>query len=306
LTAMIFDLTETGLRLEMSEDHDKFEKFCDESAEKLWRFDGIQRIITSVHVVTDFEVFYAHILVVKFYFCRLTFLIHTLRHIRMHIPPSVVACAGNLMFTSKINHTGCGFALSCARDALASTEALLTAVLSIKDTELLATAPDSVFAMISFAAAHLTTSRFLIIQSKAVRYLPSVGEELLARTVKRLQQVSLSVNDNASRCARVISGFLEFWDERQDAHNAEATSENPVEPNQSVPSLSSASKTTPHEYSNSESTPTVGPSTETTPLGGFDYTLDLDQDTLLHPDFWQYLTEIPIMQPDINSAYAQQ
>jgi hypothetical protein len=211
------------------------------------------------------------------------------------------------MFTSKINNTGCGFALSCARDALASTEALLTTVLSIKDTELLATAPDSVFAMISFAAAHLTTSRFLIIQSKALRYLPSVGEELLARTVKLLQRVSLSVNDNASRCAHVISGFLEFWDERQDAHNAEATSENPVESNQStqcVPSLSSASKTTPHEYPNSEST-TAGPSTETSPLGGLDYTFDLDQDTLLHPDFWQYLTEIPIMQPDINAPCEQ-
>lgn len=45
----MFDLTETGLRLEMSEDHNKLELFCDESAEILWRLDGIQRVVTSVH-----------------------------------------------------------------------------------------------------------------------------------------------------------------------------------------------------------------------------------------------------------------
>ena len=49
LTSVIFDLTETGLRLEVPEDNNKFELFCDESAEILWRFDGIQGIISSVH-----------------------------------------------------------------------------------------------------------------------------------------------------------------------------------------------------------------------------------------------------------------
>jgi hypothetical protein len=49
LAAMIFDLTETGLRLELSEDHGKFESFCNELAEVLWRFDGLQRVISSVH-----------------------------------------------------------------------------------------------------------------------------------------------------------------------------------------------------------------------------------------------------------------
>jgi len=49
LAAMTFDLTETGLRLELSEDHGKFEEFCNELAEVLWRFDGLQRVISSVH-----------------------------------------------------------------------------------------------------------------------------------------------------------------------------------------------------------------------------------------------------------------
>ncbi len=49
LATMIFDLTETGLRLEISEDHGKFETFCNEISEVLWRFDGLQRVITSVH-----------------------------------------------------------------------------------------------------------------------------------------------------------------------------------------------------------------------------------------------------------------
>jgi hypothetical protein len=49
LAKVAFDLTETGLRLEILEDHNRFETFCDESAEILWRLDGIQRLITSVH-----------------------------------------------------------------------------------------------------------------------------------------------------------------------------------------------------------------------------------------------------------------
>jgi hypothetical protein len=257
-------------------------------------------------VVTDFEVFYAHMLIVIFYFCRLTFLAHTLRHMRMHASPAVSARVGAMFLSSKITpRTGCGFALTCARDSLASAEALLTSILSIKDRELLATAPDSVFAMISFAAAQVTTARFIILQSKAMRHLPGVSRELLARTVKCLYQVSLSADDNASRCARVISGFLDMWNDKQNAPSPEATGEARGEPNdspQAPSSLSSASNPTLREYSSSES-PMAGPSHETTSsLGGFDFMFNLDQDPLLGLDFWSYLPEMPNMQPDGNET----
>ncbi len=49
LSTKIFNLAEAGLRLEISEDHDKFETYCDESAQMLYRFDGLQRVVTSVH-----------------------------------------------------------------------------------------------------------------------------------------------------------------------------------------------------------------------------------------------------------------
>jgi len=49
LSTKIFNLAEAGLRLEFSEDHDKFETYCDESAQMLYRFDGLQRVVTSVH-----------------------------------------------------------------------------------------------------------------------------------------------------------------------------------------------------------------------------------------------------------------
>jgi hypothetical protein len=312
---MIFDLTEKGLGLEMSEDHDKFEAFCNELAEVLWRFDGLQRVVTSVHgnlklcsatkshgfaVVTDIEVFYAHMLIVIFYFCRLTFLVHTLRHMRRHIPPSVVACGGSMFFSSKMTRSGCGPALACPRDALASAEALLTTILSIKDKELLVTAPDSVFAMISFAAAYITTARFLILQSKAMRSLPGASEELLARTIKCLRQVSLSTDDNASRCARVISGFMDTWNESRD--DTAASGETPsgrCDASQAASSPFSTSKATQHGYANMM----TGPSPEaTSSADGFDYLFNLDQDALLGPDFWQYLAEMPSVQPDIPAT----
>jgi hypothetical protein len=257
-------------------------------------------------VVTDLEVFHAHMLIVYFYFCRLAFLVHTLRQMRVHIPPAVAERAGTMFFSSKATtRTGCGFALTCARDALTTSEALLTTILSIKDRNLLATAPDSVFAMISFAAAHVTTSKFLVLQAKAMRHFPGVSRELLARTVKCLHQVSLSTDDNASRCARVISGFLDKWNDKQEAHGPEATGET-CDLNDSPQAVSallssgSGSNPTPGEYTSSEST-MAGPSHETTPsIGGYDYMFNLDGDPLSGLDFWSYLAGMPDIQPDIN------
>jgi hypothetical protein len=242
-------------------------------------------------------------LIVNFYFCRLTFLVHTLRHMRMHMPPSVIARGGSCFFSGKVTRSGSGLALACSRDALASAEALLTTILSIKDRDLLATAPDSVFAMISFAAAFVTTSRFLILQSKAMRSVPGSSGELLTRTIKCLQQVALSTDDNASRCARVISGFVDTWEKRQGTRDAEAATVTPGERNdtQTASCLSPTAKTTHHGYTDSQSTMT-GPSPETTisSPSEFDYMLNLDQDILLGLDFWQYLAELPNIQPDIN------
>jgi len=258
-------------------------------------------------VVADLEVFHAHMLIVYFYFCRLAFLVHTLRHMRMHIPPGVAERAGTMFFSSKMTtRTGCGFALTCARDALASAETLLTTILSVKDRELLATAPDSVFAMISFAAAHVTTSRFLVLQSRALRHFPGASRELLARTVKCLQRVSLSTDDNASRCAHVISGFVDMWSDKQEARGPEVTGETCSELNNSsqaaLSSLSSGSNPTLGECASSEST-MVGRSNETTPsTGGYDYMFNLDQDPLLGLDFWSYLTEMPNLQSEINET----
>jgi hypothetical protein len=258
-------------------------------------------------VVTDVEVFHAHMIIVYFYFCRLSFLVHTLRHMRMHVPPAVVERAGTMFFSSKVTiRTGCGFALTCARDALATSEALLTTILSIKDKNLLATAPDSVFAMISFAAAHVTTSRFLVLQAKAMRHFPGVSRELLARTVKCLHQVSLSTDDNASRCARVISGFLDMWNDKQEADGPEATGETcdlNDSPQEVSALLSTSSNPTPCEYASSETT-MAGPSHETpSSIGGYDYMFNQDQDSLFDLDFWSYLAGMPNIPFDINDSY---
>jgi len=257
-------------------------------------------------VVADFEGFYAHMLTVYFYFCRLTFLLHTLRHIRMHIPPPVVERAGTMFFSSKLTtRTGCGFALTCARDALSSAEALLTSILSMKDRELLATAPDSVFAMISFAAAHVTTSRFLVLQSKAIRHFPGVSRELLVRTAECLHQVSLSTDDNASRCARVIFGFLDLWNDKQESHSPEVTVETCSELNgspQAASSLSSGSNPTLREYSSSENTMAAPSCEATSSVGGHDYMFNFDQDPLFGLDFWPYIAGMPDVQPDINET----
>jgi hypothetical protein len=252
-------------------------------------------------VVTDLEAFHAHMLNVYYYFCRLTFLVHTLHHMRMHVPPAVAERVGTMFFSSKVNtRTGCGFALTCARDALASSEALLTTILSIKDRNLLATAPDSVFAMISFAAARMTMSRFLVLQSNVMRNLPGVSRELLTRTVKCLHEVSLSTDDNASRCARVISGFVDLWNDKQESHGPEATGEN--DSPQAVSALISSGSNPSPGYASSESTMAGPPHETTSSIDGYDYMFNLDQDPLFGFDFWSYLVGNPNIQPDITES----
>ena len=252
-------------------------------------------------MVADVEVFYAHMLIVYFYFCRLTFLVHILHHIRthIHIPPSVTARGANAFSSTSFTRTRCGFALTCSRDALTSAEAILTAILSIKDKELLATAPDSVYAMISFATGYITTSKLLVLQSKTLRSIPGVSDELLARTIKCLQQISLSADDNASRCARVISGFVDAWNENLNAHTMNEKLVEPGHPPEAGSSMFSASKMTSNDTSESS---LAKPSPE--PIAsydGFDYmfNLDLDQlEVLLGPEFWQYFAEMPSIPTD--------
>jgi len=103
----------------------------------------------------------------------------------------------------------------------------------------------------------------------------------------------------------VVSGFVDTWNEKLSAHDAETMVDTSVDSGgslQCAPAVSSISKARRDDGASSESTP-AEPSPETaTSLTGVDFMFSLDQDTLFGPDFWQYLAEAPDVQPDILNA----
>ncbi|KAI0053600.1 hypothetical protein FA95DRAFT_1579274 [Auriscalpium vulgare] len=309
ICARLFDLTERGLHLYMSDDAAEYDNYYEDIGEVLYRFDGLLRLIFPLPVAADHEPFYFAMVLVYYHFCRLTFLVHTLRHLRKHVPPTLSTLDGGFFF-AKLRRSGCSFALSCARDALLCAESLLTSVLSVHDKDMLATAPDNVFSMISFAAAFIMASKFMLLQSQGLRSLPGSSDQLLRRIVVRLNQIGLSGDHHAGRAATVISGFMGNWEKRLSAWDkakerakakANGTSNGvpaldplPAVSQQPKPINSSEStspETLPSETGISSVPPNTPPNSQ--PFETFDFQQPLDQDTLFGLEFWQYFTEMP-------------
>ncbi|KAI0068692.1 hypothetical protein BV25DRAFT_1817603 [Artomyces pyxidatus] len=310
LTSRLYDLTEQGLALQMSDDITLYDNYYDEVAEILYRFDGLHRVVLPLPVSSDHEAFYFHMLSVYYSFCRLVFLVHTLRHMRRHIPPtlSFTGNNGGGFFFAKIKRTGCGFALSCARDALLSAETLLTVVLSITDKDMLATAPDPIYSMISFAAAFVVAAKFMLLQSQGLRHLPGSSDQLMCRTIARLTQIALSTDHPAARCARVIAEFLGNWEKRLAAFDASSGAKDTADVvERQILSVTANNLTgrsgagsnslrVPEPTSSTQSTSDVPNNTlpNNAPFDGFEYNQALDQDSLFGLEFWQYFSEMPL------------
>ncbi|TFY72967.1 hypothetical protein EVG20_g1 [Dentipellis fragilis] len=286
VNARIFYITEAGLRLKLQGGANRTEIFYSEVDEVLWRFDGIQRISLPLPIVAEHESFYFHMTIVYYQFCRLLFLTHSLRQMR-----GLSSIASGKDGFYKLKKNGSSFALRCARDALASSEALLTTICSVPDRTTLATAPDSVFAMITYGAAYVIAAKFMILHTKKVRVLPGSSDELLRRTADILGQISPSPDHHAAHTSHMINSFIDAWKiGLEEDINGESNNSTPAEPtvDQNSPSISGARGGEPNVSGipntwMPEEVPAPG-------IDGLDYLQGLDQDAFLSADFWQFLS----------------
>ncbi|KAI0316112.1 hypothetical protein OF83DRAFT_1128488 [Amylostereum chailletii] len=297
----LYDLAECGLRLEMTNVPDHFDSFYEDVTELLFRFDGTHRLVAALPVTSDWDVFYLHMLSVHSFFCRLTFLVHILRLLRRHVPPAI---GSGGFFAAKIKKTGCAHALRCARDALTTSEAILTTILSVQEKELLATCPDAIFSMISFAASYMTMAKFMLLQSQGQRHIPGCGDQLIARVITCLNRISPSPDHHASRCAMVISNFVDtFLDKLAifDAEQANKLGGKPVHTpmdRESDPSPFPPHHTSPTMGTTSESTLSSSATLNGTPElphgAEFNFPSSLAPDELFGMEFWQYFADLPL------------
>lgn len=241
---------------------------------------------------------------------------HTLHGLRATFPSQL-----DVVDHLRLKRNGTNFALNGARDALTSAEALLVTILSLPDDSMLSTAPDSFYAMISFASALIIALKFIMLHLRDVRQIPGATNQLLAKTVERLMQVALFPDHHAMRCARVIQGFIGKWDDhmaKMDGRHAsngatvpssseKQQNEHPIVPSQAQSPASSS--TTPAQLSQAFlAPPLLGPQLNSEFLPSFD-DFDFLQTNAdgrgLGMDFWQYFADnpqVPMMQTQTSPS----
>lgn len=231
-------------------------------------------------------------MVVYYYFCRLLFLTHTLHQAR-----GALIINQNSNYPPDLRKQGSNFVLTSARDAMLSAESLLTAVLAVPEKTMLATVPDSVFSMISSAAAYIVVMKIFMLQIRGVRYLPGFSDNLLSRIIDLLTQVSLSPDHEALKCAHMVASFLEAWEKKLgvDAPSMETTAAARTAPGEAVPA--SISNPLPSTVTAVESAGISLSDFQQTQeifqgFDGFEYLLqDYNTQAVFGQDLWQYFTE---------------
>ena len=231
-------------------------------------------------------------MVVYYYFCRLLFLTHTLHQAR-----GALIINQNSNYPPDLRKQGSNFVLTSARDAMLSAESLLAAVLAVPEKTMLATVPDSVFSMISSAAAYIVVMKIFMLQIRGVRYLPGFSDNLLSRIIDLLTQVSLSPDHEALKCARMVASFLEAWEKKLgvDAPSMETTAAGRTAPGEAVPA--SISNPLPSTVTAVESAGISLSDFQQTQeifqgFDGFEYLLqDYNTQAVFGQDLWQYFTE---------------
>lgn len=92
-------------------------------------------------------------------------------------------------------------------------ELVLVSALERPELRLLGTAPDNIFALISFAAAFLIMAKISIYQNHGEHLQGSV-DKLLTKIVEHLSEAAYAPDHTPAKCAQLISALLGTWERR--------------------------------------------------------------------------------------------
>ena len=107
-------------------------------------------------------------------------------------------------------HNGVNLAQSWGHQALVLSEAVLITTISLPEAELLSTAPDHLFSMITFPTLFVMMSKWNVFEH-AGQQMPGYSDPMLARTIERLSAIAWSRDHFAAKCARLIErGVVSF------------------------------------------------------------------------------------------------
>jgi hypothetical protein len=146
-------------------------------------------------------------LLIYYNFCRLLVLYRALREARRVLEDK----ASGKPWYRQLVHQGINLGSIWGQDAVLTAEAVLVATLSRQEN--IGTAPDIVFAMISFAAVWLIMAKFAMFHNQGEQS-PGVSNGLLMKVVERLMQSAITPDHTSAKCAQLIATSMKMLETR--------------------------------------------------------------------------------------------
>lgn len=158
-------------------------------------------------VVAEHETFYCHALQILYLSCRLLVLQHTLNSARLSKRSD-----DDKPWYETIVHNGIHFARCWGQDGIITAEAILISACTLSDHNLLSTAPDSLFALITCAAAFVFMAKFTMVRRYGVLH-QAASDSLLTRIIEHLSAAALRPEHFPAKCAQMIAAWAKQWEQ---------------------------------------------------------------------------------------------
>ncbi|KAK6974954.1 hypothetical protein R3P38DRAFT_3128742 [Favolaschia claudopus] len=208
LNAKLWDISETALKLRVSS-FDDLEAFFEKINSSLHLLEGLSRLITPLPSITDYDKFYSQMLILQLHACRLLVNHHALRELRTVYERDRPQ---QQWFSAQIK--GQSLTFFWGYPALTSAETVLSTFLGVTDSTLLSTAPDNIFAMVTFSAVWIFVSNFSLVQM-GKSYLGGASERLQSMSMELLNKIALAPDHAAARCGHVLGALMTAWEQRK-------------------------------------------------------------------------------------------
>ncbi|KAF7336208.1 hypothetical protein MVEN_02168600 [Mycena venus] len=217
LTARLYDMVQNALKVHLKAAQD-LGRFFDQINEFLDSLESLRRLFAPFPVITQYDNFYSHMLLLEYSACRLLVLHHAIRETRtVHerdMPAKQWFSATPLTYR---------VAFSWGRLALSTAESVLTAFLapsSEAELILLGTAPDTLYVKITVASTWLFVCNFLLsqLQLSVNGTGVGVGGGWRCRTTP------------AARCAQGLGAQMNVWQGRKNKQGQVKQPHPPLEP----------------------------------------------------------------------------
>ncbi|KAJ7591491.1 hypothetical protein C8J56DRAFT_935703 [Mycena floridula] len=206
LLSELFFVTEKACSIRWDNSKEGLETWYDEMADQLSSIGRIRRLMAPLELILDYDQFHFHMMWITSLTCRLVVL-----YSAMYQSIEATESIGKDWLV-EVRPRGLNVISTWGKETLYLSEGILIATLET-DPVLLATAPDSIFNSIAFAAGMVVGIKFLMVRKLGFE-LPGFTDKLLSRVLNHLSATGLSLDHVAQRCAHLIGTMTSTWQRR--------------------------------------------------------------------------------------------